>query len=166
MHRRKGISAQRSPGTRETSIVRTRRTGMRVSRRRIEMVLVRRPQRPVSVLLQLYEGALRHRRRIAGFVRRRGSDVRLPRHRRRARGILVRPPKRGPQIRKIQRREGFVIHFGEVRRRLEWIPEAVVTIFCASIRCSVFHQKLFHGTTFRNARLIFAVFNSHGRFLF
>lgn len=142
MHRRKGISTQCSPRTRETAIVRSRRARMRISRRRIEMVLIRRPQRPVSVLLQLYEGALRHRRRIARLVRRRGSEMRFPRHRRRARGILVRSPKRGTQVRKIQRREGFVIHFGEVRRRLEGISEVVVTIFCASIRCRCFPRKI------------------------
>lgn len=131
MHRRKGIGAQRPSRTRETTIMRPRRTGMSVSRRRIEMVLVRRPQGPVAVLLQLYEGALRHRRRIARLMRRRGSDVRLPRHRRRSRRVLVRPPERGTQIGKIQRREGFVIHFGEVGRRVE---VTVVTISWASIR--------------------------------
>lgn len=141
MHRRKRISAQRSSGARETGIMRSRRTRVRISRRRIEMVLIRSPERAVAVLLQLYEGAFRHRRRIARIVRRRRSEMGFPWHRRRARGILVWSPKRGTQVRKIQRREGFVIHFDEVWRRLEWIPKVVVTIFCASIRCSFVSRK-------------------------
>lgn len=122
VHRRKGISTQSAAWTRESGIVRRRRPGVCISRSRVEVVLVRRPQRPVPVLLELDEGALRHRRRIVRLMRRRGSDVRLPRHRRGPGRVLVRAPERGTQIGKIQRREGFVVHFDEVRRRLEWIP--------------------------------------------
>ena len=119
MHRREGVCPQGAPGAGEAGVVRARRPRVRVSRRRVEVVLVRRPQRAVAVLLEFDEGALRDRRRAAGLVRRRRPDVRLPRHGvGRAGGFLVRPPERGPQVREVQRREGFVIHFGEQRRRL------------------------------------------------
>lgn len=117
VHRRKGVSAQRAPRTREPPVMGPRGSPMRIPRPRIEMVLVRRPQRPVPMLLQLYEGALRDRRRVRGLMRCRRSDVRLPWHRGGAGWVLVRPPKWGTQIREVQRREGFVIHFERVRRR-------------------------------------------------
>lgn len=87
---------------------------MRVSRRRIEMMLIRGPKWSVTVLLQLDEGAFRHRRRVAALVRRRWSDMPFAGHRRRARRILVRAPERGTQIGEIQRRERFVIHLDGV----------------------------------------------------
>lgn len=87
---------------------------MRVGRRRVEVVLVRGAQGPVPMLLQLDERALRHRRRIVRLMRRRWADVRLARHRRRPGGILRRAPERGAQVREVQRREAFVLHFCEI----------------------------------------------------
>lgn len=114
MHRRERISAQRAPGARKTSVVRPRRSRMRVSRRRIEMMLIRRPERSIPMLLEFDEGALRHRSRIPGIVRRRRPDMPLARHRRRTRRILVGPPERGTQIGEVQRRKWFVIHLDGV----------------------------------------------------
>lgn len=116
VHGWKGVGPEGSPGTREAPVVGTRRSRVRVSRRRVKVVLVGRPQRPVSVLLQLDEGAFGHRRRVVGLMGRRWPYVRLSRHSVGRPGrVLVRPPERGPQIREIQRRERFVIHFGDAR---------------------------------------------------
>lgn len=112
VHRREGVRAERAPRAGEAPVVRPRRPPVRVRRPRVEVVLVRRPQRAVPVLLQLDEGALRDGRRVRGLVGRRRPDVRLPRHRGGAGRLLVRPPERGTQVREVQRREGFVVHFG------------------------------------------------------
>lgn len=119
MHGRKRVGTEGAPRAGEARVVGSRRARMRISRRRVEMVLVSGPQGTVPVLLELDEGAFRHRRRVVGLVGRWRADVALAGHGRRPRRIVVRPPERGPQIREVQRRERFVIHFGEVRRRLE-----------------------------------------------
>lgn len=111
VHRRKGVGAQRPPGTGEPPVVGHRGSPVRVSRpRRVEGVLIRRPQRAVAVLLQLDEGALGDGRRGVAVVGRRGSDVSLPRHRRRPGRLVVWAPERGAQVGEVQRRERFVIH--------------------------------------------------------
>jgi hypothetical protein len=122
VHRREGVRPESPPGAGEAGVVRPRRPAVRVSRRRVEVVLVGRPQRAVAVLLELDEGALRDRRRVGGLVRRRRPYVRLPRHGVRRPGrVLVRPPERGPQVREVQRRERFAVHLGdELWRRLDY----------------------------------------------
>lgn len=81
------------------------------------MVLIARSQRPVTVLLELDEGALRHRRRVVRLVRRRWPQVALARHRRRPWWILLRAPKRGTQIGEVERGELLGVHGGDVGRR-------------------------------------------------
>lgn len=114
VHWRKGVRAQRAPRTREARVMGARRTGVCIARLCIEMVLVRRPQRGIAVLLQFDERTLRDGRRIVRFVRRWRADVCLPRHRRCTGWVLVRAPEWGTQIGEIQRREWFVIHFGGI----------------------------------------------------
>lgn len=114
MHRWKRVRTKSTPRTRKTAIVGPRWSRMRVSRRRIKMVLVRGPEGAVSVLLQFDKGALRYGRRVAAFVGRRRTYMTLAGHRRRSGRILVWAPERGPKIGEVQRRERFVIHFDGV----------------------------------------------------
>lgn len=130
VHRRKGISTERAPGRREPGVVGARRSRVRITRRTVEVMLVRRPQGSVAVLLQFDERTLRNGRRIVRFVGCWRSDVALARHCRRARWIFVWTPERGAQIREVQRRERFVVHFGEVLVR--GVRSAVLTALNAN----------------------------------
>lgn len=111
VHRWKRVRAQRTPRTRKARIVGPRGPAVRVRRPRIKMMLIGGPQRSVAVLLQFNKCTFRHRCRIGGLVRSWWADMRLPGHGWGAWWILVWSPKRGTQIREVQRREGFVIHF-------------------------------------------------------
>lgn len=127
MHRRKGVGAERPARARKSAARVRRHAAARVMvPGRAEMVLIRRPQGTVAVLLQLDEGALRDRRRAVRLVvrRRRPAEVPFRRHRRRAgRRLLVhlriRPPEGGTQIGEVQRSERLVVHLAEFGRRPE-----------------------------------------------
>lgn len=114
MHRRERIRSKRSPRTWKSSIMSRWSRRVSIPRRIGEMVLIRRPKRSISMLLEFYKRALRNWGRGVRFVRCWRSYMTFPGHRRGTGRVFRWAPKRGTQICEIQRREAFILHFDEI----------------------------------------------------